>query len=407
MEKGMRVSDMAGGALVKGVFLACEARKSQGRNGAAYWSLKLSDATGVIDGKIWAPLAEKTELPSDGFYVSVSGRAGMYRDSLQLVIDALDIVDDPSALPLEEFMAKSSRDAMDMWAELRAHCKREFTHAPWAELIFSILDDPEISAAFKTHPAAKSVHQACSGGLLEHTLHVFELCRAITTCYPSLDRQTLLAGALLHDLGKIRELTPGPQIKYTGEGLLMGHIFLGAELLSPFLAASSLADGLKEHLRHLVLSHHGELAYGAVRVPQTAEAFALHFADNLDAKIEQCNQLVADVAEGSFSFRNPLLDRMIYRPFRTPAQVEGATEEEPPLPEDAYIPADEPDEMWWSAEEYSEVMAEEEGSGAERKSGGAPMPVENRGKKQRRNSCKGEQCSLLLKAWKDVENPRS
>ena len=186
-------------------------------------------------------------------------------------------------------------------------------------ILFQVLNDAELAPAFRVCPAAKSVHHAYAGGLLEHSLGVFRLCRRLADQYPELDRQTLLAGALFHDIGKIREFSGGLVNDYTDEGRLIGHLELGIEMLEPFWRKAGLEPGLVRHLKHLILSHHGEPEYGAVRLPQTAEALVLHYADNIDAKMAQCRSLFAALEgdEGWTPYQNTL-SRALFRGPRTP-----------------------------------------------------------------------------------------
>lgn len=208
----------------------------------------------------------------------------------------------------------------DMLDELLGLCKEEFRHAPWRKLALSVFNNQALRAAFRVCPAAKGVHHAYVGGLLEHTLGVFRLCRRIADQYPQLDRQTLLAGALFHDFGKIREFSGGLANDYTDEGRLLGHLMLGVEMLAPHLDKSGLEENLQRHLKHLILSHHGELQFGAVRQPHTAEALALHYADNLDAKMAQCRSLFEQLGEEGQDWTSwqATLGRPLYRAARTP-----------------------------------------------------------------------------------------
>lgn len=406
MEKGCFVKDIKEGQSARGIYIASEVRKAQSRNGALYWCLKLADATGSIDAKIWSPLAERVGKIGEGAFVSISGRGSVFRDSLQIVLEDIRELPDAGGLPLSEFMPASPRNIAEMWDVLLGHCMKEFTYGPWQDFVLAVLGDEGLMKAFKSHPAAKSVHQAYAGGLLEHTLNVFEMCQNVATQYPELDRQTLLAAALFHDLGKIRELSGGVNCDYTDAGQLLGHIYLGVQVLEPYLAKSGLPPGLQEHLRHLILSHHGELEYGAVRVPQTAEAFVLHFIDNLDAKIAQCHQLVKDIPEGEFSARSSLLERRIYRPQPTPQVAIGQPQpsKEPPMPGDEEIPTEEIGEWqdWeaWESWEQEPQIWELDGNsrGMEQPNRGDVPDSRVTRKKNARNSCKGQQCSLLLKA---------
>ncbi len=320
MEKGHYVKDLTPPCEARGVFAVAQAMLGQSRNGP-YWRLVLSDASGMLEAKIWSPLSgEFSEIPT-GALAEVRGRVALFRDQPQLSLEAFRLLplEECAALSLADFVPASPYDPDDMLAELHALAEQEFTHKPWRKFVRAVLNDAELAPAFRVCPAAKSVHHAYAGGLLEHSLGVFRLCRRLADQYPELDRQTLLAGALFHDIGKIREFSGGLVNDYTDEGRLIGHLELGIEMLEPFWRKAGLEPGLVRHLKHLILSHHGEPEYGAVRLPQTAEALVLHYADNIDAKMAQCRSLFAALEgdEGWTPYQNTL-SRALFRGPRTP-----------------------------------------------------------------------------------------
>ncbi|MBO4300554.1 MAG: HD domain-containing protein [Desulfovibrio sp.] len=321
MEKGCYVKDIGTTSEARGLFVVSEATQSQSRNGP-YWRLVLADASGHLEAKIWHPLsADYADIPV-GSLVWVEGRAATFRDTMQLTVGKMRFLDEEECRSVNHatLMPASPFPLDDMLAELEGIARQEFVHAPWRKLVRSVLGDAELRAAFRVCPAAKTIHHAYVGGLLEHSLSVVKLCRQLADHYPELDRQTLLAGALFHDLGKIREFSGGLANDYTDEGRLLGHLMLGVEILEPFLARSGLETDLQRHLKHLVLSHHGELVFGAVREPHSPEAMALHLADNLDAKMAQCRNLFADMG-GSANAWTPwqkTLGKAVYRAPQTP-----------------------------------------------------------------------------------------
>lgn len=321
MEKGASVKDIIPPGEAEGVFAVSQAAVASSRTGP-YWRLTLADATGSIEAVVWPPLSEAGSCPATGELVRVGGRAGLFRDQPQLRVERLEVLDAASRASLDPllFLPAAPRDPDEMFADLTAICRQEFTHRPWRRLVFALLDDEDVAAPLRLFPAARSVHHAYTGGLLHHTLGVMRIARDFAAQYPELDRQTLLAGALLHDIGKIREFSGGLANDYTGEGRLFGHLMLGVEIILPHLGRSGLEPHLAEHLKHLILSHHGELAYGAVRLPQTAEAFALHYADNMDARMAQCRTLCAHLSPGpGWTAWERTLERQIFRPEPTPA----------------------------------------------------------------------------------------
>ena len=320
MEKGHHVKEITPPCEAQGVFAVSQASLAQSRNGP-YWRLALSDATGTLEAKIWSPLStEYAEIPV-GSLVEVQGRAALFREQTQLTVERLRVLSDEEAatLPPAAFMPASPYDLDEMMAELHDLLGKEFVHKPWRKFVQAVFRDAELAAAFRVCPAAKSVHHAYVGGLLEHSLGVFKLCRRLADQYAELDRQTLLAGAIFHDIGKIREFSGGLVNDYTDEGRLIGHLELGIEMLAPFWQKAGLEDGLVRHLKHLILSHHGEPAFGAVRLPQTAEALVLHYADNIDAKMAQCRGLFAALeAEEGWTPYQSTLSRALFRGPRTP-----------------------------------------------------------------------------------------
>lgn len=324
MEKGVCVKDIVPNIHVAGLFVVGSADLGQSRNGP-FWKLLLFDSTGNVEAKIWHPLsAEFPEIVS-GCIAFVSGRSSLYRDQLQLAIDQFSPLSEGHMAEIDrrDFMPASPNDPDEMLNDLKTLCLEEFKYPPWRKLILSVLNNPEYRKALVTMPAAKSVHHAYAGGLLEHTLGVCRLCRTIADQYPQLDRQTLLAGAFFHDFGKIREFSTGFVNDYTDQGKLLGHIFLGIQMLDPLMAEAKLDSHLAEHLRHLVISHHGELEYGAARLPQTPEAFALHYADNLDAKLAQCRNAftAANTEYGTWGPWQRTLERAFFRAKPTPGQI--------------------------------------------------------------------------------------
>lgn len=323
MEKGSFVKDISPGTLAGGFFVVEKSSQNQARNGP-FWRLTLTDTTGSVEAVIWSPLSNGFSDVPEGRIVHAEGRAGQFRDQLQLVIEKMTILEEEEAgcLELGWFVRTSPVPVDAMLDDLHALCQEEFRHPGWKRFVSLALADPEIHSGLRIAPAAKGIHHAYAGGLLEHSLGVCKLCRAFADQYPQLDRQTLLAGALFHDIGKLRELAGGLATSYTDVGRLVGHIVLGVEMLAPHLAASGLEEGLCLHLRHLVLSHHGQPEYGTVRMPQTAEAFALHFADNLDAKMAQCREVLGELPEGqNWSPWLPSLSRQLMRPEQSPGNL--------------------------------------------------------------------------------------
>ncbi|MFW5733806.1 MAG: 3'-5' exoribonuclease YhaM family protein [Oceanidesulfovibrio sp.] len=351
------VRDLQSGDAVHDVFAIASARSGTAKNGP-FWTLQLMDATGTVEAKIWSPLSQQYPSIEPCRLVLVEARASMFRDSVQLSLDRLAYVavvsgegDEIQDLPVgdialrvdySEYMPSAPQKPEDMMHKLEELCRQNLHYPPWRKFMKKILGDDEIRHRLLYAPGAKAMHHAYLGGLLEHTLDVCGLCMKFADQYPHLDRETLFAAAVLHDLGKAWELTGGLANDYTDAGRLMGHIQIGLEKIAPFLQESGLPDHLVLHLKHIILSHHGEYEYGSPKRPKTAEAFALHFADNMDAKMNQvanalapleeaaqpCNSGEPEDVTGWSTFQRGL-DRFLFKPRPTPGSSSPNNREKP------------------------------------------------------------------------------
>ena len=322
MKEHQKISAISAGDEIASTYVISLASLQQSRGGP-YWRLELKDAEGTMEAKIWSPLSLSFPSLTAGQMAYVEGRASLYRDQLQLTVEALRVLDEEevAALPMEEYLVSSPRPAAEMLEDIENLCERELTHKPWKKFMRSVLSDKRIRPLLLRAPAAKSVHHAYAGGLLEHMLSVGQLCMLMAGHYPELDRQVLLAAALLHDIGKIDEMSGLLVTEYTDEGRLLGHIVQGLVMLEPYLRKSGLEPELVMHFKHLIASHHGEPEFGAAREPATPEAFVLHYADNIDAKLAQCRGILPPADDGgtmTWSAYQTLLGRSVCRPVRTP-----------------------------------------------------------------------------------------
>lgn len=320
-KKSQYIQDLTPGTTVSDFFLLGAANQAQSRNGP-YWNLTFQDATGKIEGKIWSPKSMEYPSLEPGQMARVQGYVESYRDKNQLKVDHMDLIN-PSTIRLDysDFLPTSCVPPEELMEAIEDLITEHMKYGPWKRFCRKVLSSPEIRERMLYAPGAKTVHHAYIGGLLEHTLQVARVCMSLCDVYPTLDRQTLLAGAIFHDLGKAWELSGGLVNDYTDEGRLLGHIQIGQDKLEPFLNRSKkLDESLKLHLKHLITSHHGEHDFGSPIRPKTPEAFILHFADNIDAKMNIIDQAFADMdktgAEWSPYMR--FLERNIYRAPATP-----------------------------------------------------------------------------------------
>ena len=282
--KKVFVENIAERDQVEAPFLVKEKTLGMAKNGKPYMTLKLMDRTGEVEGRIWDRVDELSARFSRDDFVQVSAKASVYLGRMQLVIKELSRLDEME-IDLVDFLPVSARPADDMLGELTAVID-SLDDPDLKKLMQQFLSDPDFMAGYTRAPAAKAMHHVCLGGLLEHSLAVARLAADICRRYPDLDRDLLVVGALLHDIGKVAELRYQRSFEYTDAGKLLGHIIIGVEMVEEKIRA--LGDfplALAVHLKHLLLSHHGQYEYGSPKRPKTMEAVILSFLDDLDSKI--------------------------------------------------------------------------------------------------------------------------
>jgi len=278
------VADLNSGEQIDEVFLVREKDLKTTRNGSLYMQMMLADRTGSIKGMMWdATEAAFNKLPLDDF-VRIKGQTETYQNDLQMSVKRFEPVDE-SGLKLSDFLPRTEKNVKQMLARLR-EIMTSLEDEKLRALVEAFLDDEEFMDQFMKAPAAMRMHHAFLGGLLEHTLSLVELAERLVAGRPEIDRDVLLAGAFLHDIGKTRELSFRRSIQYSDEGQLLGHLIIGVQMIEEKARAVGEfpAEGL-QLLEHLILSHHGQYEFGSPKLPSTAEAIALHYLDNLDAKL--------------------------------------------------------------------------------------------------------------------------
>lgn len=321
------------------VFLVQTKEVRQKRTGEPYLSLVLSDRTGEIESKMWDNVAEVVETFDRDDFIKVKGLMQLYNNRPQLTIHKLRRVADHE-VDFSDFFPASRHDPEAMWNELRAmvagldneHIRR---------LLDAFLDDPAIAARYKVAPAAKTIHHAFRSGLLEHVLSLAKLAQVTARHYGAVDISLLMAGVVLHDIGKIHELSYDRAFGYSPEGQLLGHIAIAIRMIAEKLQLfPEFPVELRNLIEHMVLSHHGQLEFGSPKLPIFPEALLLHYLDDMDSKME-CMRVLIDKdpqAEGYFTSYSPALTRMALRKSRyldgnavKPALCE--TESNPPADE--------------------------------------------------------------------------
>lgn len=308
------VADLAEGEAVTSFFLAKQIQVRQRRSGEPYLSLVLGDRTGEVAAVMWEGVEEASKELTEGDIVKVQGVLGSYQRERQLTITRLRKAT-PEEIALEDYLPRSAQDPAVLLARLR-EAVDGIREPHLTRLLRDLLADEAFAAAFSAAPAAKSIHHAVLGGLLEHTVSVVGLCRLLADYYPVADRDLLLAAAMLHDVGKVRELTWDRVFDYTDAGRLLGHITLGALLVEERIRTiPDFPEDVAQRLLHCILSHHGELEWGSPRRPKTLEALVLHYAEDLDGKVNSFlsfAQSHPDPQRPGWTQFNKALDRYLY-----------------------------------------------------------------------------------------------
>ncbi len=298
------------------VFLVAERSLRTTQGGKKYLALELADRTGRLQARLWdgAEAAQK-EVAVDSF-VRVTGTVEYFNGQRQLKLSTIRAVPDGSVDTADFFLPRCRRDAAEMEAELQELLGR-IKQPHLGALARGCFEDPAMGPSLRQAPAAKQIHHATIGGLLEHSLAVANLCLHLAGRY-GLDADLLVTAALLHDIGKIREYSWDRRVDYTDEGRLIGHLVIGAEVVTQ--RAGSI-DGFPPEtllrLRHMILSHHGQYEWGSPKLPMSPEALALHFADDLDGKLNTAGEFLkleeAENPDSHWTTYHRTLDRFLFR----------------------------------------------------------------------------------------------
>ncbi|WP_152049763.1 3'-5' exoribonuclease YhaM family protein [Tautonia marina] len=298
------VKELTNGESVDEIFLVAEKQLRSNRQGQLYLQLDLRDRSGTISARLWNASEEQARSFETGDYVKAKGKVQLFQGSVQLILWQLEPTPSES-LDLEEFLPQASRGVAEMTARLR-QLLMGVSDPHLRALAECFLIDDQFLHRFTSAPAGVRVHHAYQGGLLEHVLTMMEVADRIADLYPALNRDLLILGIFLHDVGKILELDYGRAFGYTDQGQLIGHLVLGIGLLDEKvrqtvdLTGERFPDELLMRLKHMIVSHHGPPEFGSPKPPMTPEAIALHYLDNFDAKVfAYCRQIRDDPAAGS------------------------------------------------------------------------------------------------------------
>lgn len=321
------VNQLQDGEVVDQIFRASEKQLRTNRNGNLYLQLRLSDRTGSLTAMLWNAQQKQFDSFANGDFLRVKGTAQLYNGGMQILCKEIQRGDD-RAVELADFETLSLVDIEKMMARI-SDLLRSMGNAHLRNLADSFWSNARFLEGLRQAPAGVKNHHAFQGGLLQHVLSLMELVDRVAFLYPMIDRDLLLMGAFLHDIGKMDELTYQPDLGYSDEGQLLGHLVLGIRVLDQMIVETERRTGesfppdLALHLRHLILSHHGEYDFGSPKLPMTVEAIALHLLDNLDSKIYSFQQLIDDDANKSSQWTpyQAALNRKIYKGFSRGSEV--------------------------------------------------------------------------------------
>jgi 3'-5' exoribonuclease len=313
------VQQMTDGETVEDVYLVSDKQLRANRHGNLFLQVDLSDRTGSINGRLWNAGEHLFRSFEEGDFVRIKGKVQLFQGALQIILSQVERAA-PDGVELADFLPQSDQDINKLLDKLRGML-RKLGNPHLRALAECFLMDEEFVRDFSRAPAGVRNHHAYLGGLVEHVVKLLELGERVAPLYADLDLDLLLTGIFLHDVGKVRELSYGKMFSYTDEGQLIGHIVIGVEMLNekaakvPDLTGEPFPRELLLRLKHMILSHHGAYEFGSPKLPMTPEAIALHYLDNLDAKVHSFTRDIrADNNPGSaWTPFNQSLQRRLFK----------------------------------------------------------------------------------------------
>ena len=327
--KKIFVNEIKENEKVESIFLVKQKSISFTKAGSPYLNLTLIDKTGEVNGKVWEQAEKLAKLFQKDDFVKIQSTAVTYQNSLQLNISSI-IPLSPSEIDITNFLPQAKNDIEQTFLKLKAIIE-EVNNTHLKKLLDLFIADNQLIKLFKLAPAAKKMHHVYLGGLLEHTLSLSNLILQISKHYEGLNVDLLLTGGILHDIGKIHELTYSRSFDYSDSGRLIGHITLGVEMINEKIRLiPDFPQELAVELRHLIISHHGEYQYGSPKRPKTLEAFILYYLDDLDAKVEEIQSFIQREEENQSKCAgyHKMLERFIYKTLDSKGQKDSESNQE-------------------------------------------------------------------------------
>ena len=312
------VSEIQPQMQVDSAFRIADRQLRANRQGNLYLLMQLQDRTGIISGMRWNADEKLAERFTKGSYVQVQGASQLHNGILQLIVNQINLVDEKTLDPAD-FDSGNRVDVEQLWGKL-GELIATISNETVRKIAESFYNDPAVAKSFCLAPAGIKTHHAYPGGLLEHVVSLMGLADRISSHYSVLNRDLMLAGAMLHDIGKLEELLFEGELSYSDAGQLLGHLVQGVQMLDAKVrelgAAGFVVDqALVLRLQHIIVSHHGYLEHGSPKVPMTVEALAFHYLDEMDAKLNAALALVeSDRTRDAWTTYNPTLGRKILKP---------------------------------------------------------------------------------------------
>ncbi|HEX3351243.1 MAG: 3'-5' exoribonuclease YhaM family protein [Terriglobales bacterium] len=314
--------------IVTSSFVVVSRQVKPKKSGEPYLALTLGDRSGHLEAKMWDNVEDAIDAFEQDDFVKIKGLINKYKNRFQLTIHKLRRLGE-SEVDFADYLPKTTKDIGEMWKTL-AEYVATFKDPHLKGLVEAFMADPEIAEAYRNAPAAKTLHHAFIGGLLEHVVSLFRSCDLMCRNYPQINRDLLLTGAFLHDIGKIHELSYNRSFTYTTRGQLLGHMIIELEMLQAKLAQlPGFPNSLKTLVEHLIISHHGQYDFGSPKLPMFPEALLLHYLDDLDSKMEAMRAQFerAGESDGAWTAYNPSLGRPLLNTAKF--LVEKISDEEP------------------------------------------------------------------------------
>ncbi len=312
--KEIYLKDIKQGDRVASLFLAAEKNMAFSQKGSPYLTVRLKDKTGEMDSKVWENAVAFDQQFKKGDIIFIEGRAASFKNAIQISIINIKKIPWEEVEPAD-YLPCVQGDVNAMFNEISGFIEK-INDQYLITLLNAFFQDEKTASLFRRAPAAKGFHHIYLGGLLEHTLSVVRLLEKVADHYPVLNKDMLITGGILHDIGKIHEFSYNSIIDYSDEGRLIGHIVMGVEMINERIASiHDFPSQLAMELRHIILSHHGEFEFGSPKRPKTLEALVVHYIDDLDAKFNAFQTIIADFAhtDSDWTGYNRFLERFLYK----------------------------------------------------------------------------------------------